>query len=408
MNPLHLSGWGVEVQASNSKSHAELMITDGRRNNNIGERYLFLPRRIEYDSIILENCTGHISLAALRWLSKHNIPVFFLDFDGSTISNILPPTPVKANIRAAQFQAANNHERKLTIARALVQAKIAKSLQVLEWLGERYDIEKELRLTKREAMKLSKASTVPQIRTVEGRVALHYWEALAKVLPEPLHFQGRMTTTHNNNASDPFNAALNYGYGFLKIQCRMAVNTVGLEPAVGFLHELSHYQTSESLVYDLEEPFRFLVDLSVIQAFETHELTPQDFIFTRDDYLYRIQWEGKMRLLGTLRETFNCGVSYKERRFKWDTVIEEKTTELARYLNGSTPELDFSKPAPILERQDTREVRERILCLSQCEAEKLCIGKSELHYLRRKAKSQQGFRIYGKVREKIAPSSLES
>ena len=88
MNPLHLSGWGVEIQASNPKPHAELMIRDGRQNEDLPERYLFLPRRIEYDSIILENSTGHISLAALRWLSKHNIPIFFLDFDGSIISSI--------------------------------------------------------------------------------------------------------------------------------------------------------------------------------------------------------------------------------------------------------------------------------------------------------------------------------
>jgi CRISPR-associated protein Cas1 len=401
MNPLHLSGFGVEIQASNAKPHAELMITDGRRDNNIGERYLFLPRSIEYDSIILENCTGRISLAALRWLSKHNIPVFFLDFDGSTISSILPPTSVKADLRAAQFQAANDPKRKLTIARAIVDAKIRRSLCVLEWLSDRYDIERDVQAAKHEALKLSKVSTVSQIRTVEGRVALHYWEGFAKVMPEPLHFHGRVTASHNNNASDPFNAAVNYGYGFLKIQCRKAVNTVGLEPAVGFLHELSHYQTSESLVYDIEEPFRFLVDLCVIQAFETQELTPQDFAFRRDDYLYRIQWEGKMRFLNILRETFNSGVNYKGRTLKWDTVIQEKTNELARYLSGESYSISFDEPSPIIERVNSREVRERILSLTEKQAGELGIGKSTLHYLRKRARDSEPFKIYGKVKEKL-------
>jgi hypothetical protein len=166
MNPLHLGGFGVEILTSNSKPHAELKVTVGRKTNPSPVRYVFLPRRMEYDSIILENATGQISLAALRWLSKHNIPVFFLDFDGSTISNILPPIPVKADLRAAQFQASNDHERKLTIAKALVQAKIARSLQVLDWLGERYDIEQGVRIAKAEAAKLSKASTVPETRTL--------------------------------------------------------------------------------------------------------------------------------------------------------------------------------------------------------------------------------------------------
>ena len=52
----------------------------------------------------------------------------------------------------------------------------------------------------------------------------------------------------------------------------MAINAVGLEPGVGFLHDFSHYQTKQSLVYDLQEPFRWLVDMAVIQAFESKTL----------------------------------------------------------------------------------------------------------------------------------------
>jgi hypothetical protein len=89
----------------------------------------------EYDSIVLENATGQISLAALRWLSKHNIPIFFLDFNGETISSILPPVPVKADIRVAQIQAATNVEKKVAIARAFVQGKLNRSLEVLTWHG---------------------------------------------------------------------------------------------------------------------------------------------------------------------------------------------------------------------------------------------------------------------------------
>jgi len=91
---------------------------------------------------------------------------------------------------------------------------------------------------------------------VEGCVALRYWEAFMKVLPESLAFQGRMTTSHQNNASDPFNAALNYGYGFLEGECRKATNSVRLEPSVGFLHDFSEYQTKQSLAFDLQETFR--------------------------------------------------------------------------------------------------------------------------------------------------------
>jgi len=66
---------------------------------------------------------------------------------------------------------------KFSIAKSIVQAKIARNLQVLEWLGQRYDGEREVQLTKHEAFRLRKARNVVDLRTVEGRVALRYWQA---------------------------------------------------------------------------------------------------------------------------------------------------------------------------------------------------------------------------------------
>ena len=224
--------------------------------------------------------------------------------------------PVKADLRAAQIQAADDPNRKFTIARALVQAKIERSLQVLDWLGERYDIQREIRPTRLESSKLRRATTVADLRVVEGRVARRYWEAFGKVLPGHLDFQGRMTSSRQNNASDPVNAALNYGYGFLEGECRKAINSVGLEPSVGFLHDFSDYQTKQSLVYDLEEPFRWLVDISVLQAFKSRILDWSGFFFTADDYRYRFTAQAKTRFIDLLRQQFNRGVNYKGKRLK--------------------------------------------------------------------------------------------
>lgn len=65
---------------------------------------------------------------------------------------------------------------------------------------------------------------------------------------------------------------------------------------------------------------------------------------------------------------FNSGVKYKERTSKWGTVIERKTVELGRYLVGRTAELDFSEPSPELARDEDREIRKRILSISEPEA----------------------------------------
>jgi CRISPR-associated protein Cas1 len=246
--------------------------------------FAFHPRRIPYDSIIIEGHSGYISFQALHWLSRNNIPVFIMNFDGSVLSSILPPIPVKADVRIAQIRTESDSEKTLKIAKALFQAKITRSLQILDWLAEAYDIKPELQATKREAMRVSEASTVPQLRTAEGRVALCYWQAFRQCLPKELHFKGRGYDGRNRNASDSVNAVLNYGYGFLQCECRKAVNSVGLEPSIGYSHTTTERQTKESLVLDLMEPYRWLVDKIVFQLFESGVLNSDSCFFQESDY----------------------------------------------------------------------------------------------------------------------------
>jgi CRISPR-associated protein Cas1 len=76
-------------------------------------------------------------------------------------------------------------------------------------------------------------------------------------------------------------------------ECRRAINTVGLEPSVGFLHDFADYQTKQSLVYDLQEPFRWICDVATIHAFESGLLDMKDFYFTGDDYRYHFEVEAR-------------------------------------------------------------------------------------------------------------------
>ena len=196
MNPLHLTGWGVKIRVKNMQSRSELEIINGQEDDRPESSSRFRPRRFPYTSIMIDGHSGYISLQALHWLSRNKVPVFVMNYDGTMISSILPPAPIKADLRGAQFQAVNDPKKKTTIAHALVKAKVMRSLQVLDWLAQRYDIEREVRITKKEAAKLGQAASVIQLRMVEGRVALRYWEAFRKALPEWLDFQGRMTSTH--------------------------------------------------------------------------------------------------------------------------------------------------------------------------------------------------------------------
>jgi hypothetical protein len=118
-------------------------------------------------------------------------------------------------------------------------------------------------------------------------------------------------------------------------------------------------------VYDLQEPFRWLADVGVMDAFESGVLDLPDFYFTGDDYRYRFDPEAKQRFLDLLRERFNRGISYRGRALKWDTVIEQKTNELGRFLLGKSI-LDFAEPLelwPFLSRMTPLTARKEQICI---------------------------------------------
>ena len=401
-----LSGWGVKIKVRNMRSRSDLVIMDGRNSfHEQSSTYSFRPRRIPYDSIIVDGHSGYISLQAFHWLSRNKIPVFILNYDGSLISSVLPPMPVKADLRAAQFDSCKDPEKKFKIAYEIVKAKIQRNRDVLKWLGVRYDIAKHARRVDKEALALSKARTVNDARIVEGRVAQYYWLAIQSIVPETFCFQSRIVKSHQYNASDPFNLCLNYAYGVIEGYVRKAVNIVGLEPSVGFLHEFSGSQTKESLVYDLQEPFRWLGDIATVKAFESGSLDLKDFYFTGDDYRYHIEIDAKRHFLELLKDRFNSGVTYKDKTWKWDTVILCKTQELTRSLLRESDSVEFANPAPCPRRSDSLALRQRILELSAEEARKIGIGKSTLHYLRKNVQDGQSFKTYRKVLQKLGIGS---
>jgi CRISPR-associated protein Cas1 len=159
-------------------------------------------------------------------------------------------------------------------------------------------------------------------------------------------------------------------------------------------------QTKQSLVYDLQEPFRWLIDVSAVGAFQSCALDLHDFYFTGDDYSYYFEIDAKQRFIDLIRGQFNAGATYKGRVLKWDTVIEQKTGELGRFLIGRKSTLDFIEPGPKFDRQDNRELRAKILAPTVSQAREFGIGKSTLHDLRRNINKDR-FRVYESVATKL-------
>jgi CRISPR-associated protein Cas1 len=253
-----------------------------------------------------------------------------------------------------------------------------------------------------EAQRIDECDNLPKLMKIEGHIADIYWHQLSLILPEELRFHSRLHETRQMNSSDPVNSLLNYGYAILESECRRALNIVGLEPTIGFLHEAR--QTKHPLVYDLQEPFRWLVDTTIIEALERREFGRKDFC-RLDNYVLRIKPDAARRLLDILQIKFNATIRYRGRCYSWNTILRLKCQELAGHILSKRNEFDFNHPCPILSRDDSEMLRNRILSVSVAEARKLGIRKNTLWYMQQRARTRKRMRIYNPVKERLTQGS---
>lgn len=240
--------------------------------------------------------------------------------------------------------------------------------------------------------------------TYEGRIADIYWNNLKiifnKLYPE-FNFKSRNNTlnSHNRNASDEINALLNYGYSLLETEVRRDISTVGLDNAIPFLHELQ--DSRSSLVYDLQELFRWLIDLSVIQLLEEKKIKKSDFIVT-ESYCLRLRESGAKMLISKVKTNLNSTAEFKGKNYTYSSILYENVVRFAKGVLNDTPRISFDIPFIKLKRHDTDSMREKILDITPEERKKLGINKSTLWYQKKHIRENKKIKIYRKIRDKIS------
>ncbi|WP_407355417.1 CRISPR-associated endonuclease Cas1 [Methanolobus sp. WCC5] len=395
MKLILLNGHGIDMRVSNAKLH----IKDGRFSaNEEPEQYVFSPKRIDIDSIVVYGQSGNLSIDAIRWLIKHNVQISIMDWNGKLLTTMLPPESTNVKTKFAQYHAYEDQETRLKLAKSFIEAKFDKTQIVLDYLHQRYpDIDNDF---SKHSSKLPDVSNIREILGVEGAVAVYYWGQFEKFIPEKYEFDDRTGRykTRPYGAGDMVNCMLNYGYSLLEAECMRTINAVGMDVHVGFLHEMA--TGKNSLAYDMQEPFRFLVDLAVINLIETDRMEKKDFIRT-DNYSLRLRPSGAKKLTEEFQTWMNKRTTYQDKSMMWSYVLLLKTRELAQFLNGKKRKIDFVNPCYTIERQDTDEIRKKILNISYSEWKDMGFSKGTLHYMKKNAKGDKPFTLNAHVRERL-------
>ena len=236
------------------------------------------------------------------------------------------------------------------------------------------------------------------------RFAGLYHEHLTRIfnqLNPEFNFTGRKnkSNSRNYNASDEVNALLNYGYAILESEIRKAINGIGLDYSIGFLHEINQSRTP--LVYDIQELFRWLIDISVIQLLEEKKIKKSDFIIT-ENYHTRLGEDVAKLLIEKINSNFNLRYRYKNnKQYSYQIILQDNLQQLANFITDKKQDFDFVVPKMKLNRNDNLELREKILNITSEERKRLGINKSTLWYIKKNLAEGKTPKIYEKILLKI-------
>jgi CRISPR-associated protein Cas1 len=400
MRPLVLSGYGTSLRVSGHVLEV----------SNAGEerRETFAAHRLPFDSVVVEGNSGTISFGAARFLAVHDVPVVFLRWDGSVLSTLLPRGPVAGELKLAEFTAHNDARKRAEIARAILDVKLAKSVELLRFLARFYPC--DLKTVDAERKRGPTEESVPGLMGWEGRTAVAYWSEFSKIVNR-LWPEARFVTRKGKgkswaqSATDPVNALLNFGYSLLEARVRHAVNSVGLEPSVGFLHETA--ASKLPLVYDLQEPFRWLVDLSVVEVIAGRQLDRRADFLTTENFHVRLRPRAIAVLADRLSQNFNRAVPLRGQRRTFDAISFETARTLVRYLLGQSKRLDLDFPFGAFDGALDTQSAEVILGLTFAERKALGIRENTFHYLKKRAMAGKPLKLYGKVARRLSAVSAQ-
>jgi CRISPR-associated protein Cas1 len=174
--------------------------------------------------------------------------------------------PVNGNIllRQAQYRAADDPARTKELARAFLAGKLRNSRNVLlrgardgQDDAERAALVQNARLIAGHLRKLPHAPDLDSLRGEEGNAARIYFQSMQFLIRLATRGDFAFDTRNRRPPTDPMNALLSFLYAVLLHDCRSALEAVGLDPQLGFLHAVRPGRAA--LALDLLEEFRSVI-----------------------------------------------------------------------------------------------------------------------------------------------------
>lgn len=224
-------------------------------------------------------CFGNVLVSPflLGFCGENNVNLAFFTENGRFLGRLQGRQSGNVLLRRAQYRV--SEQNPVPIARNIIAAKIQASKRVLQRqirnYGENAELQSAVNSLNVSLRQLAGAENLDEVRGIEGDAAARYFGVFNLLIRENtgFNFDGRNRRPPRGGV----NALLSFLYSILGKDISGALQGVGLDPQVGFLH--ADRPGRDSLAQDLLEEFRaWWVDRMVLSMINRLQIKPDDFV----------------------------------------------------------------------------------------------------------------------------------
>ena len=316
--------------------------TDERLQVRAQKKTLLDVPMIKVDGVVILG-RATISPAALMELLERKIPLSFLTGTGRFLGRLEPPLTKNIFVRSAQWKAGEDSPQAVHVVRGFIRGKLKNYRNTLmRAQREAKDpnaaavskLAEGIQRLEQAIAPINTTDSIDSLRGLEGAGSAAYFGCFDYLI----RVDGFTFNTRNKRPPlDPVNALLSFGYSLLRHDIESAVNIVGFDPYLGYLHTQRYGRPS--LALDLMEEFRpLVVDAMVLAAINRRSLTPADFTTEPLSQAVSLSDDSRRTFLRLYEQKKQSGFKHPvmNKQCTYQESFEIQARLLAKYLMGET------------------------------------------------------------------------
>ena len=287
-------------------------------------------------------CFGQVMVSPqlMELCAERRTTISFLSQNGRFWARVEGPISGNVLLRRAQYRMADNAESSARIAQAVVIAKLYNSRAVLQRLLRSHpscqgaeEIEQTISHLGEQLKALGSPQSVATVRGIEGEAARRYFRVFRHLIlaqKDAFPFEER----NRRPPLDNMNALLSFIYTLLVYDVSSALESVGLDPAVGFLHR--DRPGRPGLALDIMEEFRpYLADRLALSLVNLKQVTEAGFQKTETGAV-NMNEETRRQVIRAYQERKREEIihPYLKEKIEVGLIPYAQALLLARYIRG--------------------------------------------------------------------------